>query len=323
MCSVPSNCQRRTPRLLLRRGLTQIELLVVISIIIILLILLLPAVQQAREVARRTQCRNNLKQIGLAVHNYHDIYNKVPPSFSSASRLAWTVSILPQIDHANLFSQFNFAAGAFSMVGKNQPHGLQRIATYLCPSSPVERMETTAPSAPNVADLVPPVSSGTAPYTTHYYGLNGPRGIDPITRVEFLTQSEESHEGAGIGVEGMSIASASLGFRDVTDGLSNTAMIGELSWVNRATGSRFRSWLRGGQDLTLAVSSRNIVRPINSGLKMNALSPFNDMPMGSHHAGGAHFVLADGSIRFLSDEIDMNIYLGLSTRGGGEIPGEL
>ncbi len=304
-------------------GFTLVELLVVISIIGVLAALLLPAIQSSREAARRMTCSSNIRQIGIGIFNYEATFKEFPRSFNDSNQLAWTVTILPQIEQTNLYNQFTFVQGSFSMVGKNQNHGLERISTYLCPSMPLDKMSLDAPSIINTPDRIPPTTTGLAPYTTHYYGLAGPRGTDPLTGAAYRTQSSINHEGVPLAEQGLMIANNTLRANSVLDGLSNTIVVGEMSWLNVAQGTRYRSWLRGGRlAIAESVASRNVFRPINSGLRMYVLTPFNDIPMGSMHRGGAHFVNGDGSVRFLNEVIDMQLYRGLATRDGSENLGE-
>lgn len=167
--SVPVSIQKRQPRR--ARAFTLIELLAVIAVIAMLIALLLPAVQRAREAARRAQCSNHLHQIGLALHNYHEAHRLFPPGGIFANELSWHVFILPQLGHGNLHSQFNFNQGQYfsaQVNNKNNPHGLARIPEYLCPSSMQDRSLTSA-------DAVDDQKT----YTTHYYGIMGPRGDHP------------------------------------------------------------------------------------------------------------------------------------------------
>jgi prepilin-type N-terminal cleavage/methylation domain-containing protein len=298
------------------RGFTLVELLVVIAIIGILVGLLLPAVQAAREAARRMQCTNNLKQIGLAIHNYESAAKLLPRSHHLSNELGWTVAILPYMEQTSLYNLFNQNQGSYTMVGKNDPHGLTRMPGYLCPSSPVETMLLNAPHNVNQPDRIP-MNTGVAPFTTHYYGLNGPRGTDPNGGT-YPLQSTATHEGVATAGTGMLQWVQNTKMANVTDGLSNTIMIGEMSWVSQKFGTRYRTWLRGGGN-GFSVAARNVVRTINAGLVANALVPYNDMPMGSMHTGGANFANGDGSVRFISQSIDFNLYRGLATRDYGEV----
>jgi prepilin-type N-terminal cleavage/methylation domain-containing protein len=298
------------------RGFTLVELLVVIAIIGILVGLLLPAVQAAREAARRMQCSNNLKQLGLAIHNYESATQMAPRSHVLSNELGWTVAVLPYIEQINLYNQFNQNQGAYTQVGKNNPHGLIRMGSFLCPSSPADTMLLNAPHNVNPPDRIPQ-NTGASPFTTHYYALNGPRGTDPNGGT-YPLQSTATHEGVATGGTGMLQWTQNVKFGGVTDGLSNTIMIGEMSWVSERFGSRFRTWLRGGGN-GFSVAARNVVRTINAGLVANALVPYNDMPMGSMHTGGANFANGDGSVRFISQAIDFNLYRGLATRNYGEV----
>src|SRR5947209_12938172 len=131
-----------------RRAFTLVELLVVIAIIGVLVALLLPAVQAAREAARRMRCQNNLKQIGIACHNFHDAMGELPRAFSPTTGLSWQVNILPYIELGNLYNNFDTTTNNFVHTApmRNDPNGLVIVPTYQCPSCAVKRQDLNPPS---------------------------------------------------------------------------------------------------------------------------------------------------------------------------------
>jgi prepilin-type N-terminal cleavage/methylation domain-containing protein len=311
-----------------RRSFTLIELLVVIAIIAILIALLVPAVQKVREAAARAQCQNNLKQISLAVHSYHDANRKLPPAFVANVQLSWHVLILPYVEQNTLLGVIDTTTpGDYTIVNRNNPNGLRRIGLYLCPSSRVERMLLNPPNNVNPPDLVP-ANTGEAPYTVHYYGMTGPRGANPVTGTAY-PQSHCTHDGTPMATSGMfqpdQFADGKIGritLTDVTDGTSNTIMLAEMSWES-PFGTRYRTWLRGGEaGGCYCVGARNATNTINSGIKANLIAQFNEVPMGSMHPGGANFALGDASVRFIQESISITTYRALASRNGGEVVGD-
>jgi prepilin-type N-terminal cleavage/methylation domain-containing protein/prepilin-type processing-associated H-X9-DG protein len=311
-----------------RPGFTLIELLVVIAIIAILIALLVPAVQKVREAAARTQCQDHLKQIALGLHNFHDTYKYLPKAGKRSNELSWHVFLLPFIEQDPLYKQFNFAPGAFNgPPGNRGPMknelAFHKIAIYLCPSSIAEKMFTTAPHNVNTPELI----NNVAPYTTHYYGIMGPKGTNPVTGQPYEWDNVAPHGGfarQGIFLRDTVTSSSSpgpdIGIRmvQITDGTSNTLMVGEISWVNFQTGTRYRSWVRGCDTAPVCAGSRNVVNAINS----PSIALFNDIAFGSMHPGGAHFAMGDGSVRFIQDSINLGTYRALASRNGGEPAGD-
>jgi prepilin-type N-terminal cleavage/methylation domain-containing protein/prepilin-type processing-associated H-X9-DG protein len=288
----------RAPRV----GFTLIELLVVIAIIAILIGLLLPAVQKVREAAARIKCANNLKQLGLALHAYHDTYTRLPPGGSGPNiggfvaspgmtgSIGYTVYILPQVEQDPVFRQMN------TTVNYNQPPNDTTapllIPIYQCPSGLVTE------------------SALVTGKTHHYPGVAGPKGTNPQTGVTYTTTGGTQ---GGISHHGVLGPNTRITLVGITDGTSNTLMVGELSWKDA---NCYRPWTRGWDSDAMA-SSKNVTNPMNS-TPYNGSSNFNDVSFGSMHPGGANFLLADGSVRFVQQSIDMDTYRAVASRDGGE-----
>jgi len=293
-------------------GFTLIELLVVIAIIAILIALLLPAVQQAREAARRTQCRNNLKQMGLALHNYHDEFGVFPMGYHWPLGTGWSYHLLPQLDQGTLYNSFTvgtpqtvsesiWRSGAPSVaIGTKLP-------VFRCPSS-------ASPDSRENVDGVP------VRIPCDYIGCaSGVRTTDSPT---------SSH---GIGLEnldGILFRTSNVKMRDILDGTSNTVGIGEA--VNESSASQVDHWYIGSDDLGRldTPNSQDSSEFLGSlGVKLNLFylgSSTDDIEISfkSRHPGGVQFLLMDGRVRFISQSIDASVRQGLGTRAGGEVLGE-
>jgi prepilin-type N-terminal cleavage/methylation domain-containing protein/prepilin-type processing-associated H-X9-DG protein len=307
------------------RGFTLIELLVVIAIIAVLIALLLPAVQQAREAARRSQCKNNLKQLGLALHNYHDTYTALPmgschPGPATSNHLGWQVRILTFMDQAGVYNSIDFnVADATTGTYHNPLLGGIDIPGYTCPSA-TKLFE----------------NGSTTLKTLHYYGNGGPKGALPAPlsgnyvcftgagttatttgECAFAPAALTAH--GGYSQAGIFSKNSSVRFRDVLDGTSLTYMVGEISMTKSSSGVDnigFRKWFRGSAT-TASAGFKNVVYPINSTV-YNGSNNFNDISFGSNHEGGCHVLLCDGSVQFISENVDLVLYKNMASRDSGE-----
>jgi len=321
-----------------RSGFTLIELLVVIAIIAILIALLLPAVQQAREAARRTQCRNNLKQLGLAMHNYHDVYKQFPINHYDAgtpwgNNLTVLVGLLPYIDQGPLFNGINFGATRnvtlYPVNGKRL--GEHLIPGFICPSDGTAEVATAqnmrrCSYAPSMGAQF--LDSGVAAcdlgvYTGKYpagMGLdNDNDGEDPFNRGNVRADYGIASQISGMFGRGRFYGwGASI--RDVTDGTSNTILMGEIRMsCNSFSPTWGWAWPESLWYATTAPINFNTC-PGTPGLGSNPCSSTasnNWAPMfgfKSLHTGGAHFTFCDGSVQFLSENIDKLTYARLGDR---------
>lgn len=326
-------------------GFTLIELLVVIAIIAILIALLLPAVQQAREAARRTQCRNNLKQIGLAMHNYHDIYNQFalgiihspwsdPPEtggvddWTNGSKGSWMVRILPQIDQAPLFNSFNFSGINLppAVIVENQVNaaGVRLAATiipaFMCPTD----RSPARPSGPDWGKSSYGINIGNAHMNTQADCGRNNLGNSFSLGVSHHGDGDRASHASGIALRGPWSAS----MKDIGDGTSNTIMAGESlpectdhMWAGWA---HFNNcWISTTAPINWPVHCQNRPRVTET---IPGCHDWNDhgysQGFKSDHTGGAHFVLCDGSVRFLSNNIDYMTYQRLGERRDGQTVGD-
>lgn len=296
-----------------QRGFTLVELLVVIAIIGVLVALLLPAVQAARESARRMKCSNNLKQIGLSLHMYHDNVNVFPPGAFVTNNLSWNVLVLPYLEQSALYSQFNFNLGAFNgapnQEGPNKNvHSLVKMQAYLCPSSVTDIFATHPSSA---------LLDGRRTYAKHYFGIMGPKVVGATAGYEF--DPAPAGQG-GFALSGILGRDSRVRMANITDGASNTLLAGEIS----KPGGDGASWVRGiafGTTTAAATgmsSSKNLNFGINILLTPQSANQFNDISFASYHTRGAMFVMADGGVRYLSDNVSSAIYKSAGSRDGGE-----
>jgi prepilin-type N-terminal cleavage/methylation domain-containing protein/prepilin-type processing-associated H-X9-DG protein len=291
----------------LRRGFTLIELLVVIAIIAILIGLLLPAVQKVREAAAAAKCKNNLKQIGIGLHNYHGAQNYLPPGDDTRTGYSFQVFILPYIEQDNLYAQMKVPTATNYTVGV--PAAMTPVSMYLCPSCLF--LQSTYG-----AEII----NGQANYVTHYLGVGGPKGTNPQTGTAYTMLTKYSDGTAVDNSQGGYAAQGVLGrdsrvkLTDITDGTSNTFMVGELS---SNTANSYRSYIRG-HCCSNDSQSKNVINAIGS-TPYNGSNNYNDISFNSNHTGGgAHFLMADGSVRFLTPSLPMNVYLSAASRDGGE-----
>jgi prepilin-type N-terminal cleavage/methylation domain-containing protein/prepilin-type processing-associated H-X9-DG protein len=294
-----------------RRAFTLIELLVVLAIIGILLSLLLPAVQQIREAAARMQCQNNLKQVGLACHNYHDANQCLPPGYlatgpysdgatDTAPGWGWAAFLLPYLEHEPLFRQFNFGqpvqnAAAIQTV----------VKVYLCPSDtpPTTPFQLTGPTGSPVA-LAAPCS---------YAASCGPDASDVA-------------DPTGLGVF---YRNSKTRLTDITDGTSQTVMIGDRAWVDSQgiwagapSGAVMRPGPRNPWRLaTNAAPALVLVHNNWINIKTDADGGLDDFS--SYHAGGVNLLFADGSVHFVhditTDGPERVAFWAMGTRAAGDL----
>lgn len=331
-----------------RRGFTLIELLVVIAIIAVLIALLLPAVQQAREAARKLQCKNNMKQIGLALHNYHDSHGLFPPGYVDRNGnpnstpdndlgpgWGWTSHLLPHMDQAVVYNKINFNLGIEN--SNNTTVSKVKFPVFQCPSDATWQ-DMFAVYDSNFTTPIATIAS------SNYLACNGwaecfdsaggnPQPEDPLDPEPGATYGK-----AGIGLFYRNSRHTTA---SVTDGLTNTIAAGERSsnrapatWTGAITGGRCPAWMAMVPPApftappSLAFDNADFAQALifshgnNSHLPNIEYPLFDPDTFYSYHTGGVHFLMGDGSVRLISRYVDGFTFQYLTTIAGGEKSGD-
>ena len=301
----------------MRRSFTLIELLVVIAIIAVLIALLLPAVQQAREAARRTQCRNNMHQLCLALHNYHDTHGVFPPSHILApspmphwreGQATWMCLILPFVDEVAVYNAFNFdhlVGGEYDHTNVcNRTSARQVLQQYLCPSQwEAPRLIRNSGCPSTSANAVAPTS-----YACNI-GILGPNRA----WIRTYTTAETNPARVGPMTENSRVRIAWI-----RDGTSNTMLVAERKYACASTTSSYARnvWSSMGRTCPLAHANVSINTP--DGIVASTYA-HSQMGIRSDHEGGAFVGFADGAVKFLSENMDITTQQALSTINGNEV----
>lgn len=286
------------------RGFTLVELLVVIAIIGILVALLLPAVQAAREAARRVQCSNNLRQMGIALHNYHDTRRSFPSGMSWPNRMFWSGQLLPYIEQTSLHGMVDLTSPW------NVPPNSIALATYAsvfrCPSS-------TTPQHLDAAGITNRVPSDYNACTSGLIARES--GPNPLAGRD--------------DADGLFFVNSGLGMRDIIDGTSHTVAIGEVLFSYQPSGADhfglqqfLDHWYIGtpegfGNEVSESMSSTAC--PLNAWRDASLFVDEKELAFGSRHPAGSQLLFADGHSDFISETIDRQTWSALGTRGYGEV----
>lgn len=313
-------------------GFTLIELLVVIAIIAVLIALLLPAVQQAREAARRTQCQNNMRQMGIAFHNYHEVYNKFPKggyggglgsvalyetaNAKAVRSMSWGTVLLPYLDQGPLYSQWD--QSSWYLQPNNLPLAQTMLSVFLCPTSPL-------PNFRNNGD----VPNGPAIFArSDYSGNYGERGVRcyPSSNCQNNYSDMGDKTGQPRGTMQLQPSATAycvpLGIREMVDGTATTILIGE------APNAIFGAWAshKNVMDQCAVLNGRWSTTSKWPGCQFAPVAGQSTLgcdvghqDFHSYHQTGAFFLYADSSVRFMSENIDFVVFAGLLSYRGGEI----
>jgi prepilin-type N-terminal cleavage/methylation domain-containing protein/prepilin-type processing-associated H-X9-DG protein len=294
------------PRTRAARGFTLIELLVVIAIIAILIGLLLPAVQKVREAAARSKCSNNLKQIGLACHNYNDVMGSFPMGNKWNWGWTWHAYILPYVEQGPLYNQVQPVMktdGATTLTGAAVKLAVgTKISVFICPSDPGPETWTT---------------SGVRRYCSNYNGNAGSNG--------FVCSSCGQTDQDMRNLNGVLYSNSKVRINDLKDGTSNTLLAGDAKKSPGAPHNFDRYYIFDNTLDGNSAASHDTSRCLSltghrngSTLTAYRINGNNEKTFGSFHTGGANFVMGDGSVRFVRDTISTVAWLAAGSRSGGE-----